>query len=432
MSWLILDRSSPGTMIGIDGRGIVERTETPGTADSATITGGATITESAGITDSARSPETAGSPESTGSVQTPGSPETIGSPGTAEAGAPPPGIAETVAEWEEPAGRGGWAVEDWQPEPEIVAYAGLGAWEAVLARVGRHAQLGVRRGGGRPDWHGISKSPADMNRGMVGATLLAPRRLAEVTACTSRDDFTGVQVRGAQRVQQMVVPRIVEHPPGEELEPSMIRGVVTGTAAQAPAAPLDLPEELTAELLRRLRRRPVDTVRIAVGLRVAETWRLPDGYELPLVYDVAPGRSQGYVLDESTGEPLTEVQTCREHHVTGRLDWCVYCLNPTCAACPAAVRPCRLCQGTVCGDCVAPDGRCPACSGLAKVGVFGRGRFGVSPGGAVWHNAVPNVQVTVRQERDWWTLERWDRYDRVTFPLDVHTVQALKGWLGVR
>ncbi|KUL29234.1 hypothetical protein [Actinoplanes awajinensis] len=372
MNWLVLDDSVPGAVIGIDGRGIVDR-----------------------------APDDASDKRE-----------------------------EIVSEWQDPGNRGSWAAGDWQPQPEIVAYARLGVWEAALVRVGGHAQLGVRHDAGRPVWHGLSKSPDDMNRGLVGATLLAPGRLAEVTALTRRDDFVGVQVQGAERIQQLVVPRVVEHPPGEEIPPAMIRGSVTTLAAQSPAAPLDLPEELTAELVRRLRRKPADAVRIAVGLRIAETWRLPDGFELPLVYDVAPGKTQGYVTDETTGAPLSALHACRNHHLTGALDWCTHCLNPTCRLCSEAVRPCRLCQGTVCGDCVAtPDGRCPACAALTKVGMFQRGRYGVSASGAVWHGAATNVQVTVRQERNYWSLERWDRYDRVTFPLDPHTVQTLRGWL---
>lgn len=334
---------------------------------------------------------------------------------------------DTVAAWEDPAGRATWAAEDWQPEPEIVAYARLGPWEAALARIGRHAQLGVRHDGGRPAWHGLGKSPGDMNRGMVGATLLAPGRLADVTAVTRQEDFTGVQVQGAQRVQQLVVPRIVEHPPGEEMEPAEARFAIGAPAAQAPAAPLDLPEELTEALLRRLRRKPVDVTRIAVGLRVAETWQLPDGFQLPLVYDVAPGKSQGYVVDESTGTAVTSLQACRNHHLAGTLAWCAHCLLPTCPACPETVRPCRLCQGATCGDCVVTeDGRCRACAALTKVGMFARAKYGVGAGGSAWHGESPNVQVTIRQQRNWWTLERWDRSGRVTIPLDPGVVQYLR------
>jgi hypothetical protein len=327
--------------------------------------------------------------------------------------------AETVAPWQEPGDRAGWAAEDWQPEPEVVAFARLGPWEAVLARVGRHAQLGVRRDDARPDWHGLSKSPGDMNRGMVGATLLAPHRLADVTAVTRSEDFTGVQVQGARRVQQLVVPRIVEHPPGEEMEPAEARQAVGAPPAQAPAAPLDLPEGLTAELLRRLRRRPAEVVRIAVGLRVAETWELPDGFQVPLLYDVAPGTFQGYVVDDVTGAAHSVLHACRNHHLAGRLEWCTHCLRSTCVACPEVVRPCRLCQGAACGDCVVTDdGRCRACAALTKVGMFARARYGVSAGGSAWRGESPNVQVTIRQQRNWWTLERWDRTGRVTLPLD--------------
>ncbi|WP_436528958.1 hypothetical protein [Actinoplanes sp. HUAS TT8] len=333
---------------------------------------------------------------------------------------------ETIAAWQDPPGPIAWAVEDWQPEPQIVAWARLGDWEAALARVGRHAQLGVRRDGARPDWHGLSKSPSDMNRGMVGATLLAPGRLADVTAVTRSDDFTGITVEGAQRVQQLVVPRIVEHPPGEEMEPAEARFALGAPAAQAPAAPADLPEELTAGLLRRLRRKPVDVVRIAVGLRIAETWQLADGFQLPLVYDVAPGKRQGYVVDDNTGTALSTLYACRNHHPAATLAWCSHCLNSTCPACSEAVRPCRLCQGETCGDCVVTDdGRCRACAGLTKLGMFAKGKYGVSAGGSAWHGESPNVQVTIRQQRNWWTLERWDRNGRVTIPLDPGIVRYL-------
>ncbi|GAA4605949.1 hypothetical protein BJY16_005594 [Actinoplanes octamycinicus] len=333
---------------------------------------------------------------------------------------------DTVAGWREPSGRIDWAVRDWQPEPEIVAQARLDEWEAVLARVGRHAQLGVRHGDGRPAWHGLSKSPDDMNRGIVGATLVAPGRLADVTAATRQEDFTGIQVQGARRVQQLVVPRIVEHPQGAELDPAEARFVVGAPAAQAPAAPLDLPEELTAALLRRLRRQPVDVARIAVGLRVAETWELADGFQVPVVYDVAPGRTQGYVADPD-GTPHSTLQACRNHHLAGVLQWCTHCLQPTCVSCSEAVRLCRLCQGLACGDCVVTeDGRCRACAALTKVGLFARGRFGVSAGGSAWHGESPNVQVTVRQQRNWWTLERWDRNGRVTLQLDPGISRELR------
>lgn len=333
---------------------------------------------------------------------------------------------DTVAEWQTPETHPAWAAEDWQPEPEIVAYARLDPWEAVLARVGRHAQLGVRRDGARPDWHGLSKSPDDMNRGMVGATLLTPGTLADVTAVTRREDFTGIQVQGAQRTQQMALPKIVENPPGDEMEPAEARFAVGAPPAQAPGAPLDLPEELTAALLRRLRRKPAAVVRIAVGLQVAETWQLPDGFQLPVVYDVAPGRFQGYVVDE-TGTPHSTLHACRNHHLAGVLSWCTHCLNSTCAACPEAVRPCRLCQGPACGDCVVTDdGRCRACAALTKLGMFAKGRYGVSAGGSAWHGESPNVRVTVRQQGNWWTLERWDRNGRVTIPLDPGVGQYLR------
>ncbi|BCJ39664.1 hypothetical protein GCM10010168_78810 [Actinoplanes ianthinogenes] len=331
---------------------------------------------------------------------------------------------ETVAAWQAPAGPVAWAVEDWLPEPEIVAQARLGEWEAVLARVGRHAQLGVRHDGDRPAWHGLSKSPDDMSRGAIGAALLAPGRLADVTAVTGRESFTGIHVPGAHRVQQLVVPRIVEHPQGDEMEPAEARFAVGAPPAQAPAAPLDLPEDLTASLLRRLRRTPVDVVRIAVGLHVAETWELPDGFRAQVVYDVAPGRTQGYVLDPD-GTPHSTLQPCRNHHLAGVLQWCTHCLRPTCAACTETVRACALCQGAACGDCVVTeDGRCRACAVLAKVGIFARGRFGVTAGGAAWHGESTNVQVTVRRQGTWWTLERWDRNGRVTIPLAPEQVHS--------
>ncbi|WIM92969.1 hypothetical protein ACTOB_004932 [Actinoplanes oblitus] len=333
---------------------------------------------------------------------------------------------ETVADWREPTAPVDWAARDWQPDPEIVAYAQLGEWEAVLARVGRHAQLGVRRDGGRPAWHGLSKSPDDMNRGMIGASLLDPGRLADVTAATHRENFTGIHVHDAQRIQQLVVPRIVEHPPGGEMDPAEARVVVGAPAAQAPAAPLDLPEDLTTSLLRRLRRKPVDVVRIAVGLRVAETWQLPDGFQVPVMYDVAPGQTQGYFVDEA-GTPHITLQPCRNHHLAGVLEWCTHCLQSTCVSCPEAVRRCRLCQGAACGDCVVTeDGRCRACAALTKVGLLARSRFGVSIGGSAWHGESTNVQVTVRQQRNWWTLERWDRNGRITMPIDPGASRYLR------
>ncbi|MCY1138207.1 hypothetical protein OWR29_09375 [Actinoplanes sp. Pm04-4] len=331
-----------------------------------------------------------------------------------------PTTSETVAEWQAPSENVWWAEADWNPQPEVVSRARLGEWEAVLARVGAHALLGVRRDAGEPAWHRITAEPGDLTRALVGAALVAPGVTASVTALTTADQFTGITLAGATRLHRRLWYAGVVQPPGEEevLPADAQAAVAPGPPATAPAAEDGLPEPLAADLTRFLAAHPTRTAHVAIGLEVEEVWALPDGVQLQITYEVPPGETQGHVPDAATGDQLAEAYVCRSHHLAASVRSCATCLTPTCRACDDGATPCPLCGGPVCGRCTAtPDGRCRACAGIAKVSVLSRARYGATRGDTVWHGEAPNVQVTIRRLHDEWTLERQDHEGTVTFPL---------------
>ncbi|MCM4082172.1 hypothetical protein [Paractinoplanes hotanensis] len=331
-----------------------------------------------------------------------------------------PTTAETVAEWEAPEGTVWWAEADWNPQPEVVARTRLGEWEAVLARVGAHALLGLRHDAQDPAWHEVSAEPGDLTRALVGAALVAPGVTATVTALTTADDFTGITIAGASRMQRRLwYVGVVQPPQAESVPPARAQAAVApGEPAAAPSATADLPEPLIAELSKRLAARPTRQAHVAIGLEVEEVWSLPDGPQLQITYEVTAGELEGHVPDAVTGDPLTEAYLCRSHHLAASVRTCATCLTSTCRACEDGVAPCPLCGGPVCRRCTAtPDGRCRACASVAKISALSRSRYGAARGDAVWHGEAPNVQVTIRRLHDEWTLERQDHEGTVTFPL---------------
>ncbi|MCO8271776.1 hypothetical protein M1L60_14355 [Actinoplanes sp. TRM 88003] len=331
-----------------------------------------------------------------------------------------PATEETVVAWAAPEASVWWAEADWNPQPEVVSQARLGEWEAVLARVGAHALLGVRRDAADPVWHRITGEPDDLTRALVGAALVAPGVIASVTALTTADDFTGITIAGATRQHRRLWYAGVVAPPADEAVPPARAqaAVAPGEPGAAPEAPTDLPPALIAELTRLVTADPPRTARVAIGLEVEEVWSRPDGIQLQLTYEVKPGETQGHVPDAAGGDPLTEAYLCRSHHLAASVRTCATCLTDTCRACPDGATPCSLCGGPVCGNCRAtPDGRCRACASVAKISALSRSRYGASRGDAVWHGEAPNIQVTIRRLHHEWTLERQDHEGTVTFPL---------------
>ncbi|MBM2621068.1 hypothetical protein JIG36_36765 [Actinoplanes sp. LDG1-06] len=330
-----------------------------------------------------------------------------------------PAVSETVAEWQPSGEPVAWAEAGWSPQPSVVAHAQLEDWEAALVRVGGHALLGVLAPGQhQPVWHTITDDPAELDRGLVGATVVGPHTTVRVTALTRADQLTGLTLAGATLLGRSLWYRGVVVPPQpDEVAPDLARSTVAPTGVPAaPTSQADLPAALIDHLSRRLP--PITPSCLAIGLDVEEVWSLPDGSQMQVAYEVPAGQTQGRVPDAVTGIPLAEPQACRSHHLVAAVRPCATCLTSTCGACTDGVTPCRLCAGLVCRRCVATeDGRCPACAALTKVGALSRSRYGAARGDAVWHGTAPNTEVTVRRLHNEWTLERTDHQGTVTLPL---------------
>jgi hypothetical protein len=322
-----------------------------------------------------------------------------------------------VAEWEAPSAPVAWARTGWNPPPEIVSHARLGPCEAVLARVGGHALLGVRRDDRRPDWYTITRAPADLVRGLVGASLVGPNVIASVSGLSTASSLSGVTIASARLARRDVSYRgFASSSPESVLPASALSAVAPGQVAVVPKTSSGLPAPLAESLARRLG--GFEVTNVAIGLAVSDIWQLPDRSLMTVTYEVPYGETQGLVRDASTGEPLTVAHTCRGLHLAKAVHCCASCLTSTCGACADGVAQCGLCGGLVCRRCVAnPDGRCRACSSLTKVGVMSLSDYGATWRDAVWHGAGPHVRVTIRRIGNVWTLERWDHLGRATFPL---------------
>ena len=335
----------------------------------------------------------------------------------------------TVAEWETPPGPVAWARQGWNPAPEIGSHARLGRWEAVLARVGGHALLGVRRDDQRPVWYAITRAPDDLTRGIVGACVVGPHAIASVSGLSTASSLRGVAIASARLTRREVSYRCFPSSSPESVPPaSALSAVAPDQAAAAPKTLADLPAPLAESLARRLGE--VEVAKVAIGLAVSDTWQLPDGSLMAVRCLVAPGETQGVVRDAATGEALTEAYVCRSLHTVKAVHYCASCLTSTCGACPDRVAQCGLCGGLVCRRCTAtPDGRCHACSLLVKLGVMARGSYGAGWKDAVWHGSAAHVQVTVRRIDNAWTLERWDHTGKLTFPLTGHFLNHVRALL---
>ncbi|MGR6320060.1 SNF2-related protein [Micromonospora soli] len=345
-------------------------------------------------------------------------------------------VFEERAGWQVPDQMPAWAFEGWQPGPEIIAATAMDGWTAVVAAVGEHIMLGLRQGGEKPVWHRISDdTELDLWRAALGLELLGERTLATVVAHTPVEQIQGpVVVRGRLLARQTwrVVNRQPFGQPGRmALFPTAaVAAIIPHARPSAPAGATILPEPVVRGLRARFAGRQVIDVDVTVGQAVEEQWSLPTGETMVVRYEIPAGQTLGYVRDAVTGAPLHQAAACRRHHLVESIALCSTCLTATCAACPDAVRPCVLCGGRLCGTCVGPDGRCPTCADLRKVGLFERGKFGVSLRGAAWHSTGRHVQVTVRRDKGRWSLERWDNDGRVVLELEGEALQSVARMLG--
>ncbi|MGC5021334.1 SNF2-related protein [Micromonospora sp. DT47] len=346
-------------------------------------------------------------------------------------------ILEQRADWQLPDAAPTWAGDGWHPEPEIVVAAALDGWTAVIAAVGRHTLLGVRQGDEKPVWHPLSEdAEEDLSRAALGVALLGERALVTVVAHTPVDQLRGPMVLRARLLARRTFPVVARQPFGQPRRSALSSAAALAAFAPEarPAAPTTasgLPEPTVRQLRARWAAHRIAEVDVVVGLGVEEQWQLPAGDMIGVRYQVPAGQTVGYVPDAVTGEQLQQASACRRHHLVRWLEVCSTCLTATCAACPDAARPCALCGGRLCGGCVAgPDGRCAACANLRKVGLLDRGKFGVSLRGAVWHSVGKHVQVTVRRDKDRWSLERWDKDGRVTGALEGDALLRVRRMLG--
>ncbi|WP_146228156.1 SNF2-related protein [Micromonospora sp. S4605] len=346
-------------------------------------------------------------------------------------------IHEERVDWTTPDEAPPWAGDGWYPEPEVIAYAAMDGWTAVVAAVGQHALLGVCRDGDRSTWHRLTeKTEMDLFRAALGVELLGERSLVSVIAHTQVEQIQGPMILRARLMARRTSPAVSRQPFGQPrrtaLSPATaVAAIVPHAKPGAPAAGVSLPHPVVHGLRARVTAHQVPKVDIAVGLSVEEQWRLPTGEMIRVRYAVPAGQTTGFVTDAATGEQLREAAACRRHHLVRWLQLCSTCLTATCAACPDAVRPCTLCGGRLCGSCVAgPDGRCPACRSLRKVGLLERGKFGVSLRGAAWHSVGKHVQVTVRRDKGRWTLERLDKDGRLVVALEGEQLLRVMRMLG--
>ncbi|MEU4772679.1 SNF2-related protein [Micromonospora sp. NPDC023644] len=346
-------------------------------------------------------------------------------------------IFEERADWQLPLDAPAWAGEGWRPTPQIVSTAALDGWTAVVAAVGKHALLALRHRSEKPIWYRLSEdTEQDLYRALLGSELLGKHALVTVVDHTSVDQLSGPMITRSRLMERRTSPLVAQLPFGQPrrkaLSPAVaVATIVPHTAPAAPAPVAGLPDLMVRELLGRVAAHRVTQVDVTVGLRVEEQWRLPNGEMLGVKYEVPAGQTTGYLTDVVTGHPLSQATTCRRNHLVRSLELCSTCMGATCAVCPDAVRPCALCGGRLCGSCVAsPDGRCPTCAQLRKVGLFERGKFGVSMRGAAWHGAGERVEVTVRRDKGGWSLERWDKDGLVKAPLRGDSLTSVARMLG--
>ncbi|MGW3606531.1 SNF2-related protein [Micromonospora sp. NPDC005161] len=346
-------------------------------------------------------------------------------------------IIEETADWQFPDAVAPWVHAGWRPAPEVIVTAELDGWTVVIAAVGHHTSLGVRHRGDQPTWYQVTEDSAlDLLRGALGVELLGEHTLVSLVAHTSVRDLRGPTLLGATPLARRASPQVTRLPFGQPRRATMspaaaVAAVMPDTTPTAPAAGARMPDALLTELRHQALSRRVSEVDLTVGLEVEEEWRLANGDAVAVAYRLAAGETVGYLPDAVTGEPLHQVSVCRLHHLVRQVEVCATCLTATCPACPDPVKPCALCGGRLCGRCVAStDGRCPACVQLRKVKLLDRGKFGVSLRGAVWHGVGPRAQVTLRRDKDRWSLERWDNAGRITAPLDGDRLLIIRQMIG--
>jgi len=262
-----------------------------------------------------------------------------------------------------------WMAEGWEPEPDVVAYALLGEFEAAVVRVGRHLALGVR-GDDRVVWWTLRDVPGDLQRTLLGEHLTGEERPLDLRVVTDPGKVQGPTVRDATFIERRIEPVLEEVGAGDGDPDEALRAAaawVRRTAAfPEPTGPA-LPEALVAELVQRADELSPPTLEtVGIALQVVETWRQGID-EFPVPYRLTPGSTVGAVACVDTGGTSTMVLRDRSGHLVAEVVVCPWCGEGSCHRCHVLVQPCSVCTDAVCGSCALDDGRCPVCSTLAPL-----------------------------------------------------------------
>jgi superfamily II DNA or RNA helicase len=343
-------------------------------------------------------------------------------------------VATQVADWQPGGDQASWAADGWSPVPRILLTAELDHWHAAIAVVGAFALLGVRGPGQPPAWHPIADEHIeDLHRAALGVLVAGPHTLATITAMPAGSRLDGPLISNGQLLRRQVSYHHSPARPGIALAPAADALALLTRQAPEPFTPPTgdrLEPQLATELRQLAAGHEFGQVWVGIGQHVQEMWLLSSGQTIPVEYDVPAGTVLGHLRSAVDGQPLRSAYACRAAHLSDRLDRCATCRTDTCAACHDAVRPCVLCTGNLCAGCMpGADGRCPACAGLKKVGIFGRSRFGASMTQPVWHGSGPHVEVTVRRTKEGWFLSRQEDHNQVTMPLTGEALAAVQGFL---
>lgn len=319
------------------------------------------------------------------------------------------GFDESIAPWHAPVGPLPWVTQGWDPEPELLAMSTIDDVVAVIVAIGRHARLATRIGDEPAVWHIISENRNDLLSASIGRALLGRPALVSVTAMASaaRLKHPAIVDGRLERTATTPVAEIMPHDDDRRPLPSAEVARQLGVdSVTTPDARDDLSSRTAKSLRRLIDDHRSEPTHVRIGLRVRDTWRLPDDTSLTVEFVVRSDETTGHLVDQVTGRSLTVAHACRSQHITERVDVCASCGQHTCGACEDGVRRCRVCAADTCRRCGATDTHCGACVRLRRLGRLGRIFNRVGRADEVWHGKHAGVEVTVRRVGNDWSVER--------------------------
>src|SRR5690606_26467727 len=93
-------------------------------------------------------------------------------------------------------------------------------------------------------------------------------------------------------------------------------GVGPATSHAAHDVRNDLSPKIVRSLLAVVHDRWAEPMRVRIGFRVRDTWRLPDHRSLTVEFVVSGDQTAGHLIDQVTGHALTVAHACRSQHIT--------------------------------------------------------------------------------------------------------------------